>query len=76
MNAIMKAAEINDEDILSSTMESLIDIARVNYDYIEEYITTIGSITMAMINSPFDKPPKLAIEIWSSFAEVEIKRNE
>ena len=34
-----------------------------------------GNLTIKMINSDHDKPAKLAIEVWSTFAEVEMSRN-
>lgn len=33
MQKIFDASKINDEDVLSSVMEGLNDIVRVNYDY-------------------------------------------
>jgi hypothetical protein len=38
MEHLFKAAEINDEDILSSLMEALNDIVKYNYDYMMEFI--------------------------------------
>lgn len=56
-------------------MEALNDIARVCYDYIDEYIMDIGSLTQRLISSEFEGAAQLAIEIWSTIAEVEIQRN-
>jgi hypothetical protein len=56
-------------------MESLNDIVKFCYDNLTEYIQKIGELTMKLINSEHDKPAKLAIEVWSSFAEVEMQRN-
>lgn len=33
MQSIFNASKVNDEDVLSSVMEGLNDIVRVNYDY-------------------------------------------
>lgn len=74
MDKLMIAGEINDDDILSSLMESLNDIVKYCYDSITDQITRIGGLTVNMINSEHDKPAKLAIEVWSSFAEVELSR--
>lgn len=38
MNSIMNASKIDDDEILICLMQSLIDIGRVNYDYIVDYI--------------------------------------
>ena len=74
MTQVLLASEIDDEDVLIATMESINDIVRVNYDYMFEYIERIGSLTMKLISSEHDKAAKLAIEIWTTFAEVEISR--
>lgn len=74
MNKIFDASEIDDEDILKSTMESLNEIARVSYDYIREYIDRIGALTSRLIASDHEIAAKLAIEIWSTIADVEHTR--
>lgn len=51
------------------------DIAKVNYDYIEPYIVNIGELTVSLINSDKDRAANLAIEFWTSLCEVEIERN-
>jgi len=38
MNAVLNAAKIQDEEVLDHLMQAIVDIARVNYDYLEEYI--------------------------------------
>ena len=45
------ASQINDEEILLSLMQSYIEIAKVNYDYLEGYIQDIGQLTVNFINS-------------------------
>ena len=75
MDKLFQAGEINDEDILSSLMEALNDIVKNSYDCIGDQILRIGNLTMQLINSDHDKPAKLAIEVWSTFAEVEMSRN-
>lgn len=76
MDKLFEAATIKDEDILLSTMEALNDIAKVCYDYLDQYIEQIGGLTMNLIESNFEGPARLAIEIWSTVAEVEIQRNQ
>ena len=75
MDQLFLAGNINDEDVLSSLMEALNDIVKNCYDYIFDQIQRIGNLTMTLINSEHDKPAKLAIEVWSTFAEVEMQRN-
>lgn len=72
MDKLFEASNIENEDILISIMESLNDIVRVNYDSIFEYIERIGNLTMTLINSIHDKAAQLAIEVWTSIAEVEL----
>ncbi len=72
MAQLFKASEIQDEDILISILEALNDIVRVNYDYIYDDIMNIGNLTMTLINSQYDKPAQLAIEVWTSISEVEL----
>ena len=57
-------------------MQSLCEIARVNYDYMEEYITKIGELTLNFINSSLDSVAIFAIEFWTTLCEVEIERNK
>jgi hypothetical protein len=71
MQKIFEASKVNDEEVLSSVMEGLNDIVRVNYDYIYPYIGQIGQLTIDLINSEHDRPAKLAIEVWSTISEVE-----
>jgi hypothetical protein len=51
MMKIFEASKIDDEEVLSSVMEGLNDIVRVNYDYMFSYIAQIGQLTIEMINS-------------------------
>jgi importin subunit beta-1 len=76
MNAIFGAIQLNDEEILESFMEALVDIGKVAYDYMAPYIQTIGEITLNFINSDMDKATTLAIEFWTSLCEVENERNQ
>jgi hypothetical protein len=55
-------------------MEALNDIVRVNYDYIFDYLIPIGELTLQVINTDMEKVAQLAIEVWSTIAEVEITR--
>ena len=57
-------------------MQSLCEIARVNYDYMEEYIPKIGELTLNFINSSLDSVAIFAIEFWTTLCEVEIERNK
>lgn len=51
MNALFQAVTINDEEVLESLMEALVDIGKVAYDYIAPFIEAIGTITLNFINS-------------------------
>lgn len=67
---------MEDEDIIRSTMDSLNEIARVSYDFIRDYIDKIGALTTRLIASEHDVAAKLAIEIWSTIADVENTRQQ
>ncbi len=75
MDKVLLAASIQDEDILKSSFEALNDIAKYAYDHIFEYIGGIGEATLRLINSDFTGPAQLAIEIWSTIADVEYQRS-
>jgi len=55
MQKLFEASKIDNEDILTSIMEALNDIVKVNYDHMFEYIVDIGQLTMTLINSEHDK---------------------
>jgi hypothetical protein len=38
MNALFTATKLNDEEVLEYLMQSFVDIAKVNYDYLENYL--------------------------------------
>jgi hypothetical protein len=56
MSKLFDAGNIEDEDVLTSLMEAMNDIVRVNYDNINEYIESIGNLTMKLISSHHEKP--------------------
>lgn len=74
MQNIFNASKVNDEDVLSSVMEGLNDIVKVNYDHMMPYIQQIGQLTIDLITSDHEKAAKLAIEVWSTISEVEQSR--
>jgi importin subunit beta-1 len=74
MEKLFEASKINHEEILQSIMEALNEIVRVNYDYMFEFIESIGNLTMTLINSEHDKAAQLAIEVWTTISEVEMQR--
>jgi len=43
------------EEIMTSVMEALNDIVRVNYDYMFEYIQQIGELTMYILSLGIEK---------------------
>eukprot|EP00347_Sterkiella_histriomuscorum_P015054 403358482 len=76
MNQLFLAGSINDEEIQSSSMEALNDIARESYDFMREYIPKIGELTSNLLQSEYEQGAKLAIEVWATIAEVEAKREQ
>jgi len=75
MQRVLLATEIQEEEILEYAFEALNEIAKEGYDFIIQYIEQIGSATLRIINSQFTEPAMLAIEIWSTLAEVECQKN-
>ena len=52
MKALLDAgASFDDEDILDALMQSLVEIARQNYDYLSDYLNSISSLCTKLINS-------------------------
>ena len=76
MGSLIRTAEIDDQEVLGELMNSLNEIARVNYDYMEEYITDLGNITMKFINSEYLEVATMSIEFWTSLCEVEMERDK
>lgn len=75
MTALFKAATINDDEVQLYLMQSFVDIARCNYDYLESHISNLGNLTLALVNSDKIDAATTAIEFWTSLCEVEIERN-
>ena len=76
MQKMFEAGNIEDEEVLTSLMEAMNDIVRVNYDYMYEFIETIGNLTMKLISSEHEKPATLAVEVWTTLADVELQRKQ
>lgn len=76
MNALFIAAKMNDGETLEHLMQAFVDIARVNYDYLEEYLQKLGEMTFQLVSSDQEKVATLSIEFWTSICEVEIERNK
>lgn len=75
MNALLSTTQIDDEETLEYLMQSFVDIARVNYDYLENYLQKLGEMTFEqMTNNQREKVATLAIEFWTTICEVEIER--
>lgn len=52
-------------------MEALIDIGRINYSFMGEYIESIGNLTFQMIGSNEQELATYAIEFWTTLCEKE-----
>lgn len=76
MENILQASKINDDEILCTLMKALIDIGRVNYDHIFDYIQQIGEMTVLFINSDKEEVAKLVVEFWTTLCEVEYERSQ
>jgi len=45
MDNVFKALSVEDDDVQEDAMGSLVEMAKVNYDYLSEYIMQIGNLT-------------------------------
>lgn len=78
MKQLFGAFENNDEEIKIVAMQTLVEVARLEYDVVEYYFASIAAITAAAANGPDEKLGAQGIEFWTSLAEEEysrIKRN-
>lgn len=61
-----------------STLEALIEIARVNYVYMKEYLDKLYEVTQMFMQNLNDdhKISQFSIEIWNTLFEEEIEHDK
>lgn len=74
LNQLFKAAVIQDEDVIEYLMQAFVDIVRVGYENLGNYIEQIGTLTVSVLDSEYEKSNTLAMEVWTTFCEVEIEK--
>lgn len=78
MAGIFDLLKMQDAEVLTHTVEALVDIARLNYTHMEDYLPQLFAVTqtlMAAANEPeASKVAGFALEVWNSLFEEEIER--
>tara|TARA_B110000305_G_C19215237_1_gene527859 strand:+ start:169 stop:408 length:240 start_codon:yes stop_codon:yes gene_type:complete len=61
-----------------STLEALIEIARVNYKYMKDYLDKLYEVTQMFMQNLNDdhKISQFSIEIWNTLFEEEIEHDK
>ena len=77
MEGIFSLLMINDDDVLRQTLECLIDIIRINYVYMGQYLEKFNQIWEAFFdNQTNEKIAEFSIEIWNTLFEGELDNME
>lgn len=74
MRNFMEAVTIQDEEILVSLMQGLIDIGKTSTVFLVKYLDQLGNMTAHFINSGYESVAKMAIEFWTTVCESEYAR--
>ena len=61
-----------------STLEALVEIVRVNYVYMKEYLDKLYEVTNMLMKNLNDDPKisQYSIEIWNTLFEEEIEHDK
>lgn len=72
MDGIFKLLSSKDEEIVSSGLESLIEICQINYIHMSNYLTQIfDAIKNIVDDQNLEESQAYAIEIWTTLLEKE-----
>ena len=71
MKQLFGAFQVDDEEIKIVAMQSLVEVARLEYDAVEYYFAEIAAITSAAAKGEDEKLGAQGIEFWTSLAEEE-----
>jgi hypothetical protein len=78
MNGVFELLQSNEENVLEKTFEALIDIAKTNHKFMDEYFDTIYAATKAFMTKAIkdedvdNKTALLSIEVWNFIFEAEL----
>lgn len=76
MDKVILAAKYNDESVREISMQCVVEVVRLYYDYIEPFLADISNVTVEAAKSDVTQVKTQAIEVWSSIAEEENMRQE
>lgn len=78
MDCIFDLFKIDDDDIIHSAIEALIDIIKVNFKYMPLYLDNFVDVTNTLIQMhDFDKKiSSFSIEIWNTLFEEDINKDK
>jgi len=73
MNGIFSLLEIQDDDILYSGLDALIEIAALNYPYMQGYLNQILAVTERLLSTQEQnhKNAGYSVEVWTTLFEAE-----
>ena len=74
MQKIFEAIEIADVDVREHAMQSLVELARQEYEYLEMYFQSIAACTAKAATSDDQKVGAQGIEFWISLTDEELRR--
>lgn len=74
MQRLFEAFKIPEEDIKVIVMQTLVEIARQEYEAVEFFFDQLCAITAEAANGPDEKVGAQGIEFWTSLAEEEYSR--
>lgn len=76
MNKIFEALEIPEVQVREAAMQTLVELCRLQYDYIELYFQKIAFVTALVANNDEAAVGLQGIEFWTNLTEVEIEREK
>ena len=78
MDCIFDLLKIDDDDIIHSAIEALIDIIKVNFKYMSHYIDNFVDVTNAIIqnHNADQRISSYSIEIWNTLFEEDINNEK
>ena len=71
MEGIFKLLEFQDEEVLQSALEALIDISQLNYPLMGEFLPRLLLVTKKLLQGQTEDVAQFSIEVWTSLLEAE-----
>lgn len=76
MDKVVAATKYDNVAVKEIAMQCIVEIIRLSYDYIDEFMAEITDVTMEATKHDVTEVKTQAIEVWSSIAEEESIRME